>query len=135
MKSLYKYLTGMAAGAALVAGGGLAYSATGTAKYEPCRMTQPAAGVTQLCELHSNMASAANARGGGTGVTVANGSNVLSGGGSTGITVGGEGGINPNVSGGRINFGIGDVNVRIGNGTGRVTSGDGGLGLGSLALY
>ena len=82
MTSLGKYLIGMAAGAALAAGGGLAYSAAGTAKYEPCRITQPAPGVTQLCQ-DAAAAAAANARGGAIGVGGANGGGVSSGGGST----------------------------------------------------
>src|SRR3954467_4435031 len=94
MKSLGKYLIAMAAGAALVAGGGLAYSAAG-AKYEPCRMTPPAPGVTQLCDLDSSAAAAANARGGTVGIAAngPNGSNASSGG-ATNVTTGGSAPLN-----------------------------------------
>src|SRR5437868_15451046 len=79
--NLGKYLIGMAAGAALLGGAGLAYSAAGTAKYEPCKLTQPAPGVTQLCEMDGGASAL-----GHTG-SAANASNPGAGGGSASITI------------------------------------------------
>jgi hypothetical protein len=68
MGTIGKYLIGMVAGAALMGGAGAAYSASGSpAKWEPCKMTQPAPGVSQLCELDGGMALSSGARPGATG--------------------------------------------------------------------
>src|SRR5262245_62075783 len=72
--TMSKYLIGMVAGAALVGGAGLALAAAGTAKYEPCKVTQPGAGVTQLCDTDGPMASS-GARGGAGAANGTNGTN------------------------------------------------------------
>ena len=97
MGSFGKYLIGMVAGAALVGGGGLAIAGSGSAKWEPCKMSQPATGVTQLCELDGGMALSSGARTGATGSI--NGSNGRDGSASVTI-VNGNGGENPGNGGG-----------------------------------
>jgi hypothetical protein len=62
MQAKRTYLLGAVAGAALIGSAGIASSA----KWEPCRMTHPAPGTTQLCELDGNLAlSAGTSRTGG----------------------------------------------------------------------